>query len=151
MRSFTLKFAPIVTLAVFLLPVVPVAEASGLTSAQVQAILGLLQSFGADASVISNVTAALNGTGGTSAPAPSTSASCVTLSHTLTQGSTDTSTGGEVMKLQNFLGVAGANGYFGPGTLKAVQNWQAAHSVASPGVTGYGIVGPKTRAAIGCI
>ena len=36
-------------------------------------------------------------------------------------------------------------GYFGSMTLKAVQKFQEKYSIASPGVPGYGNVGPKTR------
>lgn len=155
MRSLTLKLVPIIALAFFFVPSVP-AEAAGLTSAQVQAILGLLQSFGADASVIANVTAALGGT-----PAPSSapnlgnstsvnSASCVALARTLYRGVSDTTAGGEVLKLQQFLGIEGANGYFGAMTEAAVQKWQVARGLASPGASGYGVVGPKTRAAMAC-
>ena len=38
-----------------------VAQAAALTSAQVSAIVSLLQSFGADATTVANVTASLNG------------------------------------------------------------------------------------------
>jgi peptidoglycan hydrolase-like protein with peptidoglycan-binding domain len=34
------------------------------------------------------------------------------------------SRGPEVLGLQKALGVDGANGYFGPGTMKAVARWQ---------------------------
>ncbi len=37
------------------------ASAAGLTSSQIQAILGLLSSFGADSATIANVTTSLNG------------------------------------------------------------------------------------------
>lgn len=126
----------------------PVANASGLTAVQVQAIVGLLQSFGADSSVIANVQATLNGQ-----PTTGTSASCVNLTANLYAGQTDDATGGQVTQLQNFLGVSPATGYFGPATLQAVQDWQAAHGVVSNGnadTTGYGFVGPKTRTAMGC-
>ena len=36
-------------------------------------------------------------------------------------------------------------GYFGSMTLKAVQKFQEKYVIASPGVPGYGNVGPKTR------
>src|SRR3989344_6042717 len=68
----------------------------GLTQSQISAIISLLQSFGADPSVIANVRAAL---GGTTPP----STSCVTLSAQMTLGSTDRQTGGQVTMLQNYL------------------------------------------------
>ncbi len=55
----------------------PKAQAAGLTSTQISAILSLLQSFGTDQSTISNVNAALNGgtvTGGTVVPPKPTEA-----------------------------------------------------------------------------
>lgn len=122
------------------------AQASSLTSAQVQAIVGLLQSFGADQSTIANVRAALGGSGAASA------SSCVSLSYDLYGGATDATTGGDVSRLQQFLGIS-PTGYFGPMTEQAVQQWQSSHAIISsgtPDTTGYGYVGPKTRAAMGC-
>ena len=155
MRPLAIKIIPVIALALFFLPSVPTAHAAGLTEAQVQAILGLLQSFGADANVIANVQVALGVPGSVGTPnlgnsTTVNSSSCVALTHTLTQGSTDASTGGDVTRLQQFLGVGGANGYFGPATLKALQAWQAGRGIASSGVTGYGTAGPKTRAAMAC-
>ncbi|MFA7310100.1 MAG: PKD domain-containing protein, partial [Candidatus Paceibacterota bacterium] len=56
--------------------------------------------------------------------------------------------------LQQFLG-GRVTGYFGPVTLQLVQQWQSAHGVIAsgdPDTTGFGFVGPKTRAAMaqGC-
>lgn len=39
-------------------------------------------------------------------------------------------------------------GYFGPATLKAVQKFQEKYGLASSGASGYGSVGPKTRAKL---
>jgi peptidoglycan hydrolase-like protein with peptidoglycan-binding domain len=39
-------------------------------------------------------------------------------------------------------------GYYGALTRKAVQAFQVKYGVAKPGDAGYGIVGPKTRAAL---
>jgi len=132
------------------------AQAAGLTQTQIQSILSLLQSFGADSATISNVNAALNGqattgTGGGSNPNAGT---CPALSRDLQQGSS----GADVKALQVFLnGSAGtmvaASGAgspgsetmtFGPATKAAVAKFQTAHSV-SPAA---GYVGAKTRAAI---
>ena len=74
--------------------------------------------------------------------------SCVMLNSNLGFGSR----GDQVSKLQQFLGVD-PTGYFGPLTMAAVQKWQAANGIVSSGTpesTGYGRVGPATRAAIGC-
>ncbi|MEI7719609.1 MAG: peptidoglycan-binding domain-containing protein [bacterium] len=75
---------------------------------------------------------------------------CVALTHALYFGVTDVRTNGEVLKLQVTLGVM-PSGYFGPLTKAAVQRWQVAHNLAAPGMVGYGVVGPKTRATLSCV
>ena len=42
-------------------------------------------------------------------------------------------------------------GYFGSMTLKAVQKFQEKYGIASPGVPGYGNVGPATRAKLNAL
>lgn len=78
---------------------------------------------------------------------------CPVISHTLTLGWT----GKEVTQLQEFLAVTGyftypqITSYFGSVTQSAVQAFQRAEKVVAtgtPAATGYGLVGPKTRAAI---
>lgn len=158
MTTKTLAIAA-ATLAFALSPLA--ANAAGLTDTQVSAILGLLQSFGADATVIANVTAALHGSAPI-APAASGNADsdgmnsrppggllCPLLLHALKRGDSDSTTGGEVSKLQQFLRDAGflsaaANGNFGPATQQAVLKFQQENSVAGGDGT---IVGPGTRAA----
>lgn len=58
----------------------------------------------------------------------------------------------EVMKLHRLLVAEGflseATGYFGGLTQKAVGSFQEKYQVATPGSDGYGLVGPKTRAAL---
>ncbi len=142
---FVATFLFIATLSNTSLP----AQAAGLTSLQISSILNLLQSFGADSTVISNVSAALNGqpTSGTDNPS-----ACIDLTYNLYSGSTDTKTNGDVSRLQKFLGL-NATGYFGPATEQAVQDWQSSHGVVtsgSPDTNGYGYVGAKTRKAMGC-
>lgn len=119
------------------------AQASTLTSAQVQAIVGLLQSFGADASIVANVQATLTGQSGVSPSAiyttlPATSVRvCPQIDRTLNQGAS----GSDVSDLQEYLGVS-QTGYFGPMTAQAVSSFQA-----DEGLSQVGIVGPQTRAA----
>ncbi|MDO8408420.1 MAG: peptidoglycan-binding domain-containing protein [bacterium] len=120
--------------------------APGLTEAQKSAIISLLQSFGADSKTIANVQTALGG----STPVPT---SCVDLFSNTTLGSS----GGEVTKLQNYLIARGDldaqynTGYYGFITAKAVGKIQLDLGiVSSANDTAYGIMGPKTRAAIGC-
>ena len=61
----------------------------------------------------------------------------------------------DVTRLQSLLASdsevypeAMVTGYFGNLTLKAVQKFQAKYDIAGPGVTGYGSVGPMTRAML---
>ncbi len=67
------------------------------------------------------------------------------------------SRGSDVANLQRFLKLTGdfnypeITYYFGPATQRAVQKWQARNGVISygtPSSTGYGVVGPATRAKI---
>ncbi len=87
------------------------------------------------------------------ASAITTTDSCPNLYRTLARGSR----GNDVISLQKFLiaqeslGNDLATGFFGPMTEAAVQKWQAQNSIVSYGnavSTGYGVIGPKTRAAI---
>jgi len=122
------------------------ARAASLTSAQIQSILSLLSSFGADSSTISNVQASLTGntagivsTGGT----VTTTSSC-----NFTVALTIGAKGADVTCLQSALiGAgytipAGATGYFGSQTQSAVAAWQSANGI-TPAV---GYFGPISRA-----
>src|SRR3989344_5944376 len=113
---------------------VPVVAQAALTQSQVDAIISLLTSFGADATTIANVKASL--TGGTPSPAP---AGTCTFTRSLTVGAT----GEDVRCLQMYLNSAGfrvaASGagspgsettYFGSLSRSAVAAWQAANGVA---------------------
>jgi hypothetical protein len=71
------------------------AQASSLTSAQVSAIINLLQSFGADQNTINSVQVALGGS-------PSGSLSCSSFAD-LTYGNFDNNPGGRISQLQTFL------------------------------------------------
>jgi peptidoglycan hydrolase-like protein with peptidoglycan-binding domain len=91
------------------------------------------------------------GTGGSSTGA---AVSCPDLSRSLKKGST----GDDVTRLQQFLAQdptvypeGTVSGYFGALTEAAVQRWQAKYNIVSsgtPDTTGYGVVGPRTAAAI---
>ena len=148
----------------FATPARAVSEATfstGLSQSQVIAIINLLSSFGADASVITSVTAALQGqaTGGTT-PAED-SMWCVTLMRDLIIGSTDQTTNGEVSRLQKFLAISPAldhgnvaypegkiTGYYGQLTAQAVMKWQKANGMDYVNLTSG--VGPATRAKMTC-
>ena len=123
----------------------PLAQAAGLSTQQVDSILSLLQSFGADQATINNVQAALTGqpttTGGSSTPSTS--------SYTFTKVLTLGSKGADVTALQNFLNAKGyltvsATGYFGSLTKAALAKFQAANSI-SPAA---GYFGPVTMKAV---
>jgi hypothetical protein len=94
------------------------AQAASLTSAQVSAIIGLLQSFGADQGTINNVSAALGGssTGGT--------LSCSSFAD-LSYGDFDTSPGGRVSQLQTWLGISSSSFGFGTYGPKTQAAWSA--------------------------
>ncbi|MEK7530721.1 MAG: peptidoglycan-binding protein [Patescibacteria group bacterium] len=124
--------------------VAPRAEAAALTQTQISAIISLLQSFGADATTVANVTASLNGT---TPSVPSTPSSC-SFTRDLTLGAT----GADVTSLQQALIAAGfsipagATGYFGAQTQAAVAAWQKAAGITPTA----GYFGPKSRAAFPC-
>ncbi len=142
--------AAFVTVLLFGVESLPV-QAASLTSSQIQAIISLLSSFGANSATIANVQTALNG--GTPAPQ---SSSCVNLTSDMTLGSTDATTGDDVSRLQNYLASrgyftyeGGATGYYGILTAEAVGKYQLGLGlVGSVNDSAYGITGPQTRAAI---
>src|SRR3989338_8291581 len=97
-------------------------------------------------------------TGG-SAPAGSTgaeydSSSCPLIGRSLKRGAS----GDDVMRLQQFLArdpsvypEGLASGFYGALTESAVKRWQEKYNIVSsgsPDTTGYGVVGPRTAAAI---
>ncbi len=87
---------------------------------------------------------------------------CTTLTRDLYIGLNDAGTLGEVSKLQKFLKAQGdytyptISGFFGAATQQAVQRFQSRVGIisgGSPASTGWGVVGPATRAkikAVGC-
>lgn len=84
---------------------------------------------------------------------------CPVLTNTLSYGSTDAGTGGEVTALQQYLATqpdiypeALVTGFYGTATEAAVKKLQKKNSIVSMGdanTTGYGTVGPATRKVIG--
>lgn len=82
---------------------------------------------------------------------------CAKLTYNLGRGNTDAGQGGDVSRLQTFLVALGlldrenVSGFFGPLTEAAVQKYQIARGLVTsgtPSTTGFGAVGPKTRAAM---
>ena len=133
----------------------------GLSAVQVSSILSLLQSFGADQSIIDNVRASLMGSvasGGSSASAGIGTATGYVFAKALKTGSANT----DVKKLQLILnsdsdtqiassGVGSPGNetnYYGSLTRKAVEKFQVKYGIAKSGDEGYGTVGPKTRAKL---
>ena len=132
------------------------AQAAALTQSQIDAIVSLLTSFGADATTINNVKASLSGgtpSGGGSSSGGS-GAACFTWTRDLQQGSS----GADVKALQVFLNSnagtmvsasgAGSPGNetstFGPATKAAVIKFQTANSVTPAA----GYFGAKSRAKV---
>jgi hypothetical protein len=91
------------------------AQASSLTSAQVSAIINLLQSFGADQNTINSVQVALGGS-------PSGSLSCSSFAD-LTYGNFDNNPGGRISQLQTFLGISSNTFGFGTYGRKTQAAW----------------------------
>ncbi len=122
--------------------------ASALTQSQITAIVSLLQSFGADAGTVANVTAALNGQATTGTVSTPVMTGGYNFATNLTVGST----GADVTALQQFLVAqsdlvmpAGtAYGYFGSVTKAAVIKFQLAKGI-SPAA---GYVGSITRGVL---
>lgn len=139
------KIITVLTLVFFFIP--SVSFASSLTDSQVNAIINLLTSFGADSSTIANVRISL--TGGTP-ETTSTTVPATPASYTFLKDLTVGASGADVTALQNILISTGylsgsATGYFGSLTKTAVIKWQTAVGV-SP-ASGY--IGVKSRATLG--
>jgi hypothetical protein len=77
------------------------------------------------------------------------SSTCLTLSNDMRMGERDQENGGEVSKLQAFLGIS-PTGFFGSMTSQFLAEWQKEHGVASSSSMGAGMFGPRTREALGC-
>lgn len=157
----------ILVAAIGLLVLFPaVGKAASLTTDQVNAIVSLLQSFGADASTVADVQLTLSGQKQNGNPhagkghiASSTASTtpwgtppgqigkmlCIALNRNLGVGSH----GDDVRKLQEMLAQdlsvgfnASSTGYFGPMTAKAMMRFQIHYKISSSTT---GAVGPLTR------
>src|SRR3989339_2159552 len=125
----------------------PSIASAALTESQIQAILSLLQSFGADQTVVGNVNSSLRGLPTTSGGG-GTAAFCPNFTYNLYLGLNDSETEGQVTQLQKFLAQDSIvypeghiTGFYGPLTEQAVKRWQAKNglvSSGSPDTTGYG-------------
>lgn len=146
------KFGIIALSLVTVLSLSGVAQAASLTSAQVDAIVALLQSFGADSATISNVQSAL--TGGAVTPVSGTG---VAVACTFTRDLYPETSGADVKCLQQYLNAAGhqvapsgvgsagsETEYYGSLTTAAVKKWQDAQGIAYGNWGGY--FGPASQA-----
>jgi len=127
-----------------LLPFAASAQTEAELRAQAQALLLRVQQLQAQL-----------GQSGTATPGVSyDSSSCPLIGRSLKLGSS----GDDVRRLQQFLArdpsiypEGTASGYYGPLTEAAVKRWQTKYNIVSTGTpssTGYGVVGPRTAAAI---
>jgi len=94
-----------------------------------------------------------NTTAPTTNTTTATNSSCPNLTRNLSRGmkGTDVTSLQQFLVRQGLLTADSATGFFGALTEAAVKQWQSKNGVASsgnPSTTGYGAVGPKTRAAI---
>lgn len=117
------------------------AQASNLTNTQIQAILAILSSFGADSATIASVNSALTGGPSTTSSSP---AFCFRVTSNLTIGSR----GSSVLQLNQALANSGIDtsdnsDVFDENTAADVVQFQARYGIRQ---TGY--VGPATRARL---
>lgn len=89
------------------------------------------------------------------APPSPVAGTCTAFTATLELDATDADTTGEVTRLQTILAKDPSiypegkiTGYFGPATLAAIKRFQVKHALAKEGSSGYGLVGPATKAAL---
>lgn len=145
--------ASIALIAALVLPVSAGAASIEELQAQIGSLLSQITALQAQIAILN--TAPISSTSNDlPVTATTNTALCSIFARTLQRGLT----GVDVMNLQIFLAhdttaayTGGLTGYFGPATEAALQHWQAAHGIVSSGTaldTGFGVLGPKTRAAM---
>ncbi len=149
MRTSHRALAGLFTAAALLVPAVSLALTTDELTAQITTILAQLSQLQQKMAAAST-TVAMSAATSSDMTLPS---SCPILARALSRGST----GDDVLMLQKYLIGQGllaegsASGYYGALTEAAVQKWQSSHSLISKGsalLTGWGIIGAQTRAAI---
>lgn len=135
------------------------ADTIAALEAQVQALLQKVMQLQAQAGLptgatTGNVTPTGSGVGAYGTNSTVDSSACPNIGRTLKKGLS----GDDVHRLQQFLAQdvtvypeGQVTGYYGALTEAAVRRWQAKYQVVSsgtPATTGYGVVGPRTAAAI---
>ena len=125
-------------------------------TAQVQSLLAQINALQAQGGVSGGTAVPVyTGTTGISSATPGVNSSaCPNIGRALSLGSS----GDDVTRLQQFLArdpsiypEANISGYYGALTQAAVQRWQTKYNIVSSGTpssTGFGVVGPRTAAAI---
>ncbi|MFH0712457.1 MAG: peptidoglycan-binding domain-containing protein, partial [Candidatus Jorgensenbacteria bacterium] len=154
MNKLTKRIATIGVVGVVALSMIGTSASAALTQAQIDAIVTMVQSFGADATTVANVRASL--TGGTTTTGGTTVATACSFTKDLTLGSTGT----DVQCLQQYLNSAGysvastgvgsagnESTYFGSLTQTALAKWQAAMSV-SPAAGYFGSISRAKYASV---
>jgi len=143
------------------------AQAAGLTEAQVNSVVALVASFGADQQTVRRVENSLRGRGSDMGSSTASTSpmhnkdrdedkshvgkgnSCFGLTRNLRPGNTDATAAGEVSRLQKFLIEQGhfpealVTGYFGSATGRALMRWQMQQRMTN--VASSTGVGPMTR------
>lgn len=133
-------FGAVLSIGLLVSPVF--TQAAGLTTVQINAILSLLSSFGADSSVISNVNVALGG-----APVSSGSGFCYNFNTDLTVGSGGSSVSALNQVLSSSgIDTTGNSSTFDENDAADVVSFQARYGIRQ---TGY--VGPITRAKLNAL
>lgn len=118
------------------------ASAASLTSSQIQAILSILSSFGADNTTIANVSAALGGTSSSSS-----SSFCHDFNFDLTVGSS----GSDVSALNQVFTLSGMDTSGNTSTFTENNAADAVSFQAKYGIRQTGYVGPLTRAKLNAL
>ncbi len=135
---------------VALVPLAASAQSAADLQAQVAQLTQLI------ARLQAQIVAAHSTASDTSANASNSALPCTNITVDLKENYFDIDGPGPISKLQTFLVATGdfnraVTGYYGPVTTAAVQSWQKRNALVSSGTpetTGYGMVGPRTRAAI---
>jgi plastocyanin len=117
------------------------SQAASLT-AEVQSLIAEIDALEGNTSGSVSSTSGVSG-----APSYTAGGACPQIGRVLSYGTS----GSDVLGVQEFLGVTPATGFYGTITQSAVEQWQAENNIISygtPDTTGYGVVGPRTEAAI---
>jgi peptidoglycan hydrolase-like protein with peptidoglycan-binding domain len=132
------NISSIVLLALFVVPFISNAQSVSSLQAQTQALLQQVAQLQAQSGSATTIN----------------SSACPNIGRTLRLGSS----GSDVTRLQQFLArdtsvypEGTASGYYGTLTQSAVSRWQSKYNIVSagsPSTTGWGVVGPRTAAAI---